>query len=127
RNSPRHAQSFEGLETPFLNEELFRSQAEDEWQGHLSPLVFESPFLGTFKHPGTQPDSVEMQNAEAFEDEFDLEEPGVIQDDDRVRVKETTPAVILRPDLEAFKDADSSEFNVVSEMPSWEMDPEFIE
>ena len=68
RNSPGHAQSFEGLETPFLNEELFKSQAEDEWQGHLSPLEFESPFLGTFKHPGTQPDSAEMQNAEAFED-----------------------------------------------------------
>src|SRR2546423_3661056 len=74
RNSPRHAQSFEGLETPFLNEELFRSQAEDEWQGHLSLLEFESPFLGTFKHPGTQPDSAEMQNAEAFEDEGDDQE-----------------------------------------------------
>src|SRR5829696_5160184 len=49
----------------------------------------ESPFQHTFEQPWVLTTGAEMEEAEAFEDEFAFEEPGIIAGENRVRVKKT--------------------------------------
>jgi hypothetical protein len=49
KNAPLRAQPFEGLESPFLNQEPFAGQGEEEWGAHLGALEAESPFLSAFE------------------------------------------------------------------------------
>jgi V8-like Glu-specific endopeptidase len=77
--------------TPFVEgrepEEMYTQEAD--WESDLAALEAESPFQHTFEQPGVLTADAEMERAEAFEDEFAFEEPGIIRGDNRVRVKKT--------------------------------------
>ena len=90
KNSASRSEPLQGLESPFLERELFTEQGEDEWQGRLSALEAEGAFQSAFEQLWAQPEAGETENAEAFGDEFEFEEPGIIDGDNRVRVKDTT-------------------------------------
>lgn len=49
KNALLHVQSFERLESPFINQEPFAGQGEEEWGAHFGALETESPFLSTFE------------------------------------------------------------------------------
>ena len=97
-----HAQLFEGLESPFLDQEPSSGQSEKDWSARLSALEAESPFLSAFEHSGARAGTAETESAKGFEDtfvsprdfesssEFEFEDAGIINGDNRVRVKDTT-------------------------------------
>jgi phosphatidylserine/phosphatidylglycerophosphate/cardiolipin synthase-like enzyme/V8-like Glu-specific endopeptidase len=105
KNSASRSDPLQGLESPFLDRELFTGQGEEEWEAHLAhlgELEVESPFLGSFEQPWAQPGvgtraSSEGSGDKSFSpdefvssDEFEFEEPGIISGDNRIRVKDTT-------------------------------------
>ena len=66
KNSASRSEPLQGLESPFLDRELFTGQGEDEWQGRLGALEEEGAFLSAFEQPWAQPEAGETENAEAF-------------------------------------------------------------
>ncbi|HEY4865169.1 MAG TPA: trypsin-like peptidase domain-containing protein [Candidatus Dormibacteraeota bacterium] len=102
KTSPTRLEPLQGLESPFLNSELFAGQGAEEWQAHLGALEAEGGFLSTFEQPWAQPSLGETERAEGSgnefvspdqfvsTDEFEFEDVGVINGDNRVRVKDTT-------------------------------------
>ena len=54
RHSPAdYAQEFD---SPFLSEELFGRDAEEEWEPRAAALASESPFLNAFERGHERPD-----------------------------------------------------------------------
>jgi V8-like Glu-specific endopeptidase len=102
KTSPTPLEPLQGLESPFLNSELFAGQGVEEWQAHLGALEAEGGFLSAFEQPWAQPSLGETESGERLgnefvspdqfvsADEFELEDVGVINGDNRVRVKDTT-------------------------------------
>jgi hypothetical protein len=75
RNSPRHAQSFEGLETPFLNEELFvdaEAGITEKRTSHLIGYQLESPFQYAFEQKDEAFD--EGEEVDRYSDKLDEQE-----------------------------------------------------
>jgi V8-like Glu-specific endopeptidase len=83
KNSSSDARLFEDFESPFLSEKLFVEEAEPKWEKRLDALEAESQFLNSYEPSGT-PAGVFEETAE------ELEEPGIIKGDDRVRIRNTT-------------------------------------
>ena len=102
KTSPRRLEPLQGLESPFLNSELLAGQGAEEWQAHLGALEAEGGFLSAFEQPWAQPSLGETERAEGSgnefvspdqfvsTDEFEFEDVGVINGDNRLRVKDTT-------------------------------------
>ncbi len=78
------------LETPFLEEEFFVGESEAEREARLAALEAESPFQSAFEQRWALTGAAETGSAEAFGDEFAFEEPGIIEGENRVRVRDTT-------------------------------------
>jgi V8-like Glu-specific endopeptidase len=85
-----------GLETPFLDHEPSSGQRAEPWQGQLGELEAEAAFLSTLDLPWAQPGPGGRERTEETGRElvspgaFELEEAGIIDGDNRVRVKNTT-------------------------------------
>ncbi|MCI0601359.1 MAG: hypothetical protein L0Y60_17955, partial [Beijerinckiaceae bacterium] len=61
------------LESPFLDEELFVGDSEEEWEPRVAALVAESPFQSAFEQ-GREPfESPEMEEPRSFDEEPDEE------------------------------------------------------
>jgi len=102
KNLPLRSQPLQGLESPFLDRELFTGQGAEEWQVHLGALEAEGAFVSAFEQPWAQPSVGETESAEGFgdkfvspdefvsSDEFEFEDAGIVNGDNRVRVKNTT-------------------------------------
>ena len=58
------AQSFEGLESPFLDRETGDTRGEPEWEARSTALQAESAFQNTFEQPSPQTAVAEMESAE---------------------------------------------------------------
>jgi V8-like Glu-specific endopeptidase len=77
------------VESPFLDEELFVGESEQEWEPRVAALAAESPFQSVKQGRGPF-DSPEMEEPRSFDEEpFSEGETGVINGDNRVRVKNT--------------------------------------
>jgi len=85
-----------GLETPFLDHEPSSGQRAEPWQGQLGELEAETSFRSALDLTWAQPAPGERERAEqpggelASPGAFELEEAGIIDGDNRVRVKNTT-------------------------------------
>jgi hypothetical protein len=60
-----------GLESPFINSELFLGENDTEWESHQHTLQAESPFLGEFE---VQSEGLELENFEREDEAFEVEE-----------------------------------------------------
>jgi len=84
------------LETPFLDYEPPAGQRAEPSQARLGELEAETAFAGAFDLSWAQPGPGERERAEELGEElvspgaFELEEPGIIDGDNRLRVKDTT-------------------------------------
>ncbi|MCX9089410.1 MAG: hypothetical protein OIN90_17815, partial [Candidatus Methanoperedens sp.] len=76
----------EGLQSPFLDQEIFAGQGEEEWEPRLSALEASSPFTGAFELPGAEwEENSPFREAEGL---FEAE-GGITGDDDRTEVRDT--------------------------------------
>lgn len=93
----------EGLESPFLDQEIFAGQGEEEWEPRLGALEAASPFLSTFElsGAGSPPSGARREEEPPFpepEAETEVErlfeaEGGITgEEDDRKEVRDTTIA-----------------------------------
>jgi hypothetical protein len=67
KNSPSRSEPLQGLESPFLDRELFIGQGEEEWQAHMGMLEAESAFQSAFEQPWAQPSVGETERPEYYE------------------------------------------------------------
>jgi|GEM_PF-6583142 len=90
KNRATHSHPLGNLESPFLEEELFVREAEDEWEARLAALEAECPFLSAFEQGHGPFDSPKMEEPRSFDEEpFSEGETGVINGDDRLRITPT--------------------------------------
>uniref|UniRef100_UPI0039B9B733 trypsin-like serine peptidase n=1 Tax=Albidovulum sp. TaxID=1872424 RepID=UPI0039B9B733 len=76
----------EGLQSPFLDQEIFAGQGEEEWEPRLSALEASSPFTGAFELPGAEwEEKSPFREAEGL---FEAE-GGITGEDDRTEVRDT--------------------------------------
>uniref|UniRef100_I2Q590 Phosphatidylserine/phosphatidylglycerophosphate/ cardiolipin synthase n=1 Tax=Desulfovibrio sp. U5L TaxID=596152 RepID=I2Q590_9BACT len=94
KNPSVRAERYAGPDSPFLNQEPFARQGE--WGGRLGALEAESPFLTDIEQARARPETAETESTAAFGDKlvpadaFEFEEQGIINGDNRLRVKDTT-------------------------------------
>jgi murein DD-endopeptidase MepM/ murein hydrolase activator NlpD/3D (Asp-Asp-Asp) domain-containing protein/peptidoglycan hydrolase-like protein with peptidoglycan-binding domain len=74
KNWALRPQPLEGLESPFLAQELFMGQGDEEWETRLGALEGESPFLSAFQPGVPIVSESEEQEAEYADDKFTLTE-----------------------------------------------------
>jgi hypothetical protein len=67
KNSPSRSEPLQGLESPFLDRELFIGQGEEEWQAHMGVLEAESAFQSAFERPWAQPSVGETEGPGYYE------------------------------------------------------------
>ena len=96
RRPPPPSGSLPGLETPFLDHEPPAGERAEPWRAQLGELVAEAAVPSAFDLPWAQPGRGKGEPAEQLGEElvspgsFELEEAGIIDGDNRVRVKDTT-------------------------------------
>src|SRR5664280_2009912 len=96
RRPPPPSGSLPGLETPFLDHEPPAGERAEPWRAQLGELVAEAAVPSAFDLPWAQPGRGKVEPAEQLGEElvspgsFELEEAGIIDGDNRVRVKDTT-------------------------------------
>jgi hypothetical protein len=107
KHSPSRSEPLQGLDFPFLDRELSTGQGAEEWQAHLGALEAECPFLSAFEQPRARRAVGETESTEGFgnkfvsadecvsPDEFEFEDAGIINSDNRVRVKDTNGTVTV--------------------------------
>jgi V8-like Glu-specific endopeptidase len=85
-----------GIQTPFLDHEPSEGRRTQRWQTQLGGPETEAAFPSIFDWPWARPSPGEGEPRKDLGEEivsshaFELEEPGIIDGDNRVRVKETT-------------------------------------
>ena len=87
KNRPLRSQPFEGLESPFLDQELYAESGEEQLEARLGALEAESPFWHTFDQGRpiligpTEPDEEFVEEEEwADADDFAVEEAEAYED-----------------------------------------------
>jgi len=64
------------VESPFLDEELFVGESEEEWEPRAAALAAETPFQTAFERDRPRIDPPEMEEPESFDEKlFSEEEP----------------------------------------------------
>ncbi|WP_306534554.1 serine protease [Geobacter sp.] len=83
----------EGLQSPFLDQEIFAGQGEEEWEPRLGALEAASPFPGAFElsGAGSAPPGAEWEEKSPFREAEGLfeAEGGITGEDDRTEVQDT--------------------------------------
>ncbi|MFZ0134394.1 MAG: trypsin-like peptidase domain-containing protein, partial [Desulfobacterales bacterium] len=100
KERPIRHRPFGGLESPFLDQELFTGQGEKEWGANLGALEGESPFLSVLETPSSddalpgdqyEEESTELDLEAGFDPDVEFQAPGGISGvDDRREVRDTT-------------------------------------
>nr|WP_281722970.1 trypsin-like peptidase domain-containing protein [Nitrosomonas nitrosa] len=90
KNRALHSSSPEELESPFLEEELFIGESEAEGEVRFERLIMESPFQHANEKNWAGIEQTKLEGVDSLGEEvFSDSETGIIDGDNRVRVKKT--------------------------------------